>query len=115
MPWFHFRQNNTGGSFDGPVHVLIEARNADYANDRALVESPVYFDGCDDGFDCPCCGDRWYRAYASEGTEQPKIYGVPLDEYDPNVPLTQWYDSDILVVPLEGDSYTIEHKLNKTV
>jgi hypothetical protein len=62
--WFHFRQNNSGGSFDvndekgiGP-HVYIEAIDADHANVRAEALG-IYFDGVDQGNDCECCGDRW--------------------------------------------------------
>lgn len=62
--WYHFRQNNSGGSFHiddergiGP-HVYIEAMNADHANDLA-GRIGIYFDGVNTGNDCSCCGDRW--------------------------------------------------------
>lgn len=69
MPWYHFHQKNSGGSWDrapergiGP-DVWIEARDADDANHRAESVG-ICFDRCDKGHDCDCCGDRWSRAYA---------------------------------------------------
>lgn len=78
MKFFHFNQNNSGGSFTGPAnHVVVEAENAYDANYRA--ESEVYFDGCDDGLDCPCCGDRWSRQWSDEtGDDVPMVYGSPV-------------------------------------
>lgn len=85
MPYFDFRQNNTGGDF---VHtrgrlsvvVIVEADSPEEANDR-LVSLGGYFDGCDDGFDCACCGDRWYRAWSNDGTAEPTVYGEPVEKY----------------------------------
>jgi hypothetical protein len=39
----------------------IEAESAEHADEKA-AEIGIYFNGCDDGRDCPCCGDRWYEA-----------------------------------------------------
>ena len=73
--FYLFDQNNSGGSFRRPAMcVFIEADNADEANDLAH-EHGIYFEGCYSGSDCPCCGDRWYRADDDEGTETPQIYG----------------------------------------
>lgn len=61
---WHFRQNNSGGTFDVDqkkgigVDVYIEAFNADQANDHA-ERIGLYFNGVEDGPDCECCGDRW--------------------------------------------------------
>jgi hypothetical protein len=75
--YFHFSQNNPGGSFviDETVahHVIIQAHSAREANQRA-TDIGIYFDGCSTGQDCNCCGDRWSRAYG-EGDETPLIYG----------------------------------------
>ena len=80
--FFDYRQNNSGGSFitncDVDVFVIIEAESAAEADDRAQ-DIGIYFDGCDSGFDCPCCGDRWYRAY--EGEEVPSLYGQPVEQF----------------------------------
>ena len=77
--FFHFSQNNSGGSFieDDRVggDVIIEADCVKDANKRA-VDVGLYFNGCEAGYDCPCCGDRWYELWENEeGTELPEIYG----------------------------------------
>jgi hypothetical protein len=82
--FFTFGQNNSGGSFinDGYVthYVIVEADNADEAN-KIAENIGIYFDGCDQDMDCPCCGDRWSRQYGNrDGTEAPEIYGNPPDE-----------------------------------
>lgn len=82
--FYEFNQNNSGGSFDISdtlAHfVIIEAYSADQAN--AIAKSlGIYFDGCDDETDCPCCGDRWYRAWG-EGDKTPMIYGKDPSEYE---------------------------------
>lgn len=79
--FYHYSQNNSGGSFDFDGergithHVIIEAQNAEQANDLA-EEIGLYFNGCDYGEDFSCCGDRWFEAYG-EGDEEPMIYGEP--------------------------------------
>jgi hypothetical protein len=64
---FEYDQNNSGGTFienDKLCHkVVIEAYDANEANEIAQTLG-IYFNGCDDETDCPCCGDRWYQAYA---------------------------------------------------
>jgi len=63
--FYEFSQNNSGGSFDVDNDVcrrlFIEATNAEQAN-RIAQDLGVYFNGCDSGMDCSCCGDRWYEA-----------------------------------------------------
>ena len=57
--YYHYRQNNSGGSFivnsDVTVNVIIEADSADDANEKAK-DIGIYFNGVDEGIDCPCCG-----------------------------------------------------------
>lgn len=83
MKFFHYSQNNSGGSFDfseDPAithHVIIEATDAKDADVRA-IQLGLYFDGCADGRDCSCCGDRWSNAYG-EGEETPTVYGQPAE------------------------------------
>lgn len=76
--YFTFTQNNTGGSFEEDdnvdLYVIIEADNADEANYFA-EEIGIYFDGVYDGYDCSCCGDRWYTVSESDGTPSPLVYG----------------------------------------
>lgn len=85
--FYEYRQNNSGGMFTDSEkeglseYVIIEAMNAEQANGRA-EEKGIYFDGCDSGNDCPCCGDRWYRADESDGSDVPSIYGKPLADME---------------------------------
>lgn len=74
MPFFHFDQNNSGGSYDVDENVaqivVIEALNADAANVIAQ-EIGIYFDGVSTGADCDCCGNRWTRTYADDAEDAP--------------------------------------------
>lgn len=80
--FYHFSQNNSGGSFDfdevaGITHnVIVEA--TDYQHANMLAERiGLYFDG--EG-DCPCCGDRWYSQWdGKDGADVPSIYGEPVE------------------------------------
>ena len=78
MKFFEFSQNNTGGSFDVDENVahrvLIEADTADEAIEKA-ESLGMYWDGVENGMDCPCCGDRWYRPWGDDGKEFPYTYG----------------------------------------
>ncbi len=79
--FFTFDQNNSGGSFGGPAtYVIIEANDADEANYLA-ERNGIYFDGCVNGQDCDCCGDRWSRQWREDGYETPQIYGTEVEEY----------------------------------
>jgi len=84
--FFHYSQNNSGGSFDinetVAHHVIIEALSAKDANIRA-VDIGIYFNGCDTGADCSCCGDRWSEQWCSnEGDDTPLIYNDPPETYE---------------------------------
>lgn len=84
--FFTYRQNNSLGVFHADdkvaVYVIIEADGAKEADQRAQDWAGIYFNGCDSGDDCPCCGDRWSEAWDdNEGTEEPTIYGEPAQEY----------------------------------
>lgn len=69
--FYEFRQNNSGGSFNTkmPLYMWIEASSKEEACAIA-EEHGVYFDGVDEGMDCPCCGDRWYRPWRSMTREE---------------------------------------------
>ena len=62
---YELTQNNSGGSFvvdDKLCHRLfIEAESWEEAMDKA-EDLGCYWDGVDEGSDCQCCGDRWYRS-----------------------------------------------------
>lgn len=74
--FFEFNQNNSGGSFvmnDKVCHwMFVEADNEESACEFA-ENLGCYFNGTDNGDDCPCCGDRWSRPW--EKTEFPLEYG----------------------------------------
>jgi|3_EtaG_2_1085321.scaffolds.fasta_scaffold285966_1 hypothetical protein len=83
MKFFTFSQNNSGGVFAGPAqYVIVQADDADDANAIAQ-DNGVYFDGCSTGWDCDCCGDRWYP-YHSDVTDSPMIYGTDVADYKPS-------------------------------
>jgi hypothetical protein len=100
--FFHYSQNNSGGSFniDDSVahHVIIQAVSAQHA-DQIAIDIGIYFDGCENGQDCSCCGDRWYSAQGDEGTEAPLLYGADPAEYKdmfgkPGLPVCHVYHLD---------------------
>ena len=92
--FYHFSQNNSGGSFhfseeEGITHhVIIEADNASEANTIAELIG-IYFDGCSTDRDCECCGDRWHSAYDYDGKEFPHVYGEEVTE---NIILYRWME-----------------------
>jgi len=104
--YYHFSQNNSGGSFDIDydqgisINVIIEATSADEANARA-EEIGLYFDGVYGERDCPCCGDRWGRVYEDDGTEEPSIYNKPVSKIEPDI-----FCSDVYIHHVNG---RIEH------
>lgn len=82
MPFFTFRQNNSGGSFDYDaergisVVVVVEAESAAVAVARAK-NIGLYFDGTSD---CPCCGNRWSEPWGDDdGADVPSYYDEPIN------------------------------------
>lgn len=69
MPFFEYSQNNSGGhmSQSGGLasNVYIEATDARESRYKAKSLG-IYFNGCDKGRDCGCCGDRWHKARDSD-------------------------------------------------
>ena len=94
MAFFTFTQNNSGGFYTKPAKfVIIEAENPDEANSIA-EDNGVYFNGCSNGNDCECCGDRWYRTEDYYAKDEPLIYGEKAELYkktyddgQPEIPL----------------------------
>lgn len=86
MKFFEFSQNNSGGSFDCDEYVthrvLIEADTADEAALKG-ESLGMYWDGCENGMDCECCGDRWSRPWSDDGKVFPYSYGT-LSKNDAN-------------------------------
>ena len=98
--FYHFRQNNSGGDFTiddiigiGP-HVYIQANSVEEAMERA-EKLGIYFNGCDSGRDCSCCGDRWSEPWDSDASDLVVIDDL-VREY-----FFMWHEK-IYVHPLEG-------------
>ena len=83
MSFYHFDQNNSGGHFTindrVSMDVWIEAPDSNSAEVFA-TEHGIYFNGCSEGSDCNCCGDRWYPP--SKGNEILEHFGRPLIKID---------------------------------
>lgn len=107
--YFTYNQNNSGGSFSynekaGIGHfVIVEAIDADHANARAQ-QIGIYFDGCEIGMDCSCCGDRWSAAWSDEkGTDVPMVYGKTPDDHVANPRNSKWgMDKQVFVHYISG-------------
>ena len=107
--FFAFRQNNSGGSFDHDpdagigLAVWIEAVDASHANDRAEAIG-LYFDGCESGTDCPCCGDRWYPVSEpdSDIKDYPSLYGEQWREAEADEAPTLDWGIPSYIHPLSG-------------
>lgn len=116
LKYFTFRQNNSGGSISDnanvAAYVIVEARDAAEANDIAESKG-VYFDGCEAGIDCDCCGDRWYPAHETDGTVVPTVYGEPIvfgapradEPFEPNM-----LRDGVVIHHHDGERYKIGEK-----
>lgn len=103
MAFFEYRQNNSGGSFDAPnLTVIVEAPDAEIA-DVIAQRHGVYFDGCEKGIDCDCCGDRWSRAYG-DGKPVPSLYGEPIEAADKSPIISMYAGLQHLVVFADGST-----------
>lgn len=102
MPFFHYSQNNSGGSFSPPAHhIIVEASTPIQANSRAKSEAGLYFDG--DG-DCPCCGPRWSEVWdEDEGDPTPQIYGSPVETYE-----SRWASHKLLTARIYFENGTTQ-------
>jgi len=103
MAFYMWDQNNSGGSFvvnENLSHrVVIEAKNKEEAESKASYFG-IYYDGVEEGIDCKCCGDRWYKDYYELDCEGMDTYLQNLaDEYG-------WEDPDIIVHYLDGTKKT---------
>ena len=107
MPYFRYRQNNSGGVFTRPaIHVFVEADTAAEADALAQGHG-IYFDGCETGDDCECCGDRWSRAW-EEGQDEPRVYGEPVIKYLASDYVGMWAEPkrgihEVMIVYKTGD------------
>ncbi len=105
-----FGQNNSGGSFDydeerGITHyVIVEAVDEAHAISRA-ENIGLYWNGCEIGMDCDCCGDRWHTPY-DDGEDVPKVYDQDIRKEGGYKPLfgRGWMKEgrEIAVHPING-------------
>lgn len=97
MSFYEFYQNNSGGRLyvdDKLCHRLyIEADSYEQARKMA-VSFGVYFDGCESGIDCDCCGDRWHdREHKVEFPKEEVMDVYTLDFFDkPKDYKKEWFD-----------------------
>lgn len=113
--FYTYSQNNSGGSFDGVQYVVIEADSTSQADTIAEDRADVYFNGCDYGRDCSCCGDRWYPASSYDASDKPEVYGqdltLPRDEfletYKKELSEFAWHSFDVDVYYGDGTKYEL--------
>ncbi|MAH47410.1 hypothetical protein CMI37_16420 [Candidatus Pacearchaeota archaeon] len=98
LRWFEFGQNNSGGHFTLPAHVVwVQATSHEEA--RRLAESEgLYWGGCASGRDCSCCGDRWNEGWDEEGEDSP----FPTRQEEGSIKQNVLCDE----LPSEGQKYT---------
>ena len=79
--WYEISQNNSGGSFDVDDKLCHRLFIQAPSEARALgiaEELGVYWNGCETGRDCSCCGDRW--------SEYMEKITFPVTDYEPDGP-----------------------------
>lgn len=107
--FYNFRQNSSFGRWvtdeNLTTNVIIEADNAEQANARAEALG-IYFDGCDDDIDCPCCGDRWYPVSEFDAEETPSIYGEPASDWKHAKNRMIWNNPDVIIHHADGTKTT---------
>lgn len=123
MPFYEYRQNNSGGGFDysewhHACYVIVEAKNAREA-DSIAQDHGLYFDGYGD---CSCCGDRWYPKADSwgddSGSDVPSHYGKPLTPGELGEPfLWDRRNQYVIIHYLDGrtEAWTWSEKKNKYI
>jgi hypothetical protein len=86
LKFYEYSQNNTGGSFvtdDKLCHRLFIEAESESEADSIAEDLGCYWDGVNEGSDCPCCGDRWYGGHEVElmtmSTEKDGAY--PVEEW----------------------------------
>jgi hypothetical protein len=120
MAFYEFDQNNSGGSFDVNEklchRLVIEADT--YQEAENIAENfGVYFDGCDKGIDCSCCGDRWYSGNLID-LEKYKERGYEVSIFDHYAsPEQKWFDKygkyEVIKQPKWDDGFAFRHFTGK--
>lgn len=103
MPYFRFNQNNSGGDFTNPWHILVIEANTRESACILAEEQGVYFAGVAMGRDCSCCGDRWSRDPDEYATD-------PFATEDQRASVMRWsHEQKIRVEHMDGtvNTFTI--------
>jgi hypothetical protein len=88
LKFYEYSQNNTGGSFitdDKLCHRLFIEANSSTEADEIAEGLGCYWNGVDEGSDCPCCGDRWHSGYVVDISSMTK-------EKNSTYPVELWID-----------------------
>ena len=96
--WYLFDQNNSYGYFEVNdklcAKLFIEANNEEEANEKA-ISLGCYFNGVEEGIDCPCCGDRWSDYMNEVNLDEINETGYQVSCYSINETMYQtrdrWY------------------------
>jgi hypothetical protein len=71
--FFTYTQNDSGGYLIGPEYIIIEADTKEESNE--------IFNNLElDHESRDCCSSRWYEYSASDGYEQPTIFGGEISD-----------------------------------
>jgi hypothetical protein len=84
MNFYELSQNNSGGKFtvnEQLCHRLIIETEDERKAIHKAEELGCYWDGVEDGRDCSCCGDRWYKSADEINLQKYKEKGYPAYEY----------------------------------
>ena len=115
--FYTYNQNNSGGKFvindSVGEYVIIEAKNSSDADNIATMNG-IYFNGCDNGTDCSCCGDRWHRSY-SDGSPKPLIYGKTIAEFKKDPSFAFGKEKIIHIYYLNGKHQKISFNATKAI
>ncbi len=90
MKFYELSQNNSGGSFDVNdklCHRLFIEAESEKAALEIAEDLGCYWNGVDDGMDCECCGDRWYRSASELDLEEMNTKWNGLE-------ISQWLDKN---------------------
>ncbi len=69
--FFHYHQNNSGGSVKGPAYAIVVEAGSNLEADAIAQANGAYFDGVGD---CECCGRRWHKAWDVDGSLDENCY-----------------------------------------
>jgi hypothetical protein len=106
MKFFGYRQNNSGGTYMGPLYVIVQAQDDEHANSLATLFTDVHFDMSSS---CECCGPRWHPEYGDgENLPSDVWVGPGYGEGRADAPLCVNALGDVVersTLPMDVDSF----------